>query len=197
MDFESVLDLFTFCNIIILMNVLDPRTYEVGPIPQRSRKSGSELWEKHDLNTIPAMERYQMAHARGLCFDILHWFFTTHELFDKETSLPINGFNDVAMTYLAHQGSVILAYKRQASVDECTTPCQANDVDRQLHLCFQNYSEIPQVLPTTMKDHHSTLLFPEPHKYFVRKLDNPKSYSRKHLRPRGPGRQWLTSSLEF
>jgi hypothetical protein len=183
-DFDSVLDLFTFCNLIILMNVLDPRTYAA--LPQMSGESTLELWKNHDRNSIPATERYQMAHARGLCWDILRWFFTAYEIFDKESGQAIEGFNEVAMAYLAHQASVILAYKREALMNGLDDGgCKVKDVEHQLKLCFESYGEIPCILLTTINGNGS-LTFPESDKYMVRKLDEPQPHQCKWLLiPRG------------
>lgn len=97
-----------------MMNILDRRTYVLVPlIPGLSKKSAIGLMAKHDANSIPAKERYEMAHARGRCLEILCWFFSVYEIFDKDVDEPIDGFNQVAMHYLAHQGSTILEFKRR------------------------------------------------------------------------------------
>ena len=79
-DFDSVLDLLTFCNIMVMANVLDLRTYV--PAAGVSEEFASSL--KHDANGIPAKERYEMAYARGHCWDIIRWLFYSYEIYNKE-----------------------------------------------------------------------------------------------------------------
>lgn len=98
---------------MIMANVLDLRTYEIAP--GESEESASALWEKHDANAILPKERYEMAYARGHCWDVLLWFFNDYEIFDKETGEPIDGFNLVAMRYLVQQASAIIGFNLKAS----------------------------------------------------------------------------------
>ena len=175
--FEGALDLLTFCNLMILANVLDSRTYE--PLP------GDEdsLLTDHDVNEIPDEERYEMAYARGRCLDILHWFFHKYEIFDKESGLAIDGFQEIGMGYLAHQGTLIIHFKKMATKNMkkyAPSPITTNAVSQQVALCFESYPDIPttrHVLPGG----EGNLAFPNPEKYGVRLVDGSEAYQCKHL----------------
>jgi hypothetical protein len=165
-DFNSVLDLFTFCNMIIMMNVLDLRTYI------ESEEAGKGLLEEHDVNSIPSLERYEMAHARGRCWDILLWFFSAYEIFDKDSGEPIDGFKEVAMRYLAHQGSAIIQFKSRALKSKLDDGAwfTLKSLSRQMTLCFCSYTHIPPLSLSVVFREPSSLAFPDSQRYGVRKL---------------------------
>lgn len=179
-DFNSVLDLFTFCNLMVMMNVLDFRTYL--PVEGVPASVGNELWDKHDANSIQATERYEMAYARGRCWDIYSWFFTVYELFDKDSGETIDGMDDVAMVYLTHQASAILEFKRRAM------KCGLDDerwgsmglIEKQIKLCFLGLVDVPPIVPLD-SDSDVSLAFPDANKYGVRKLGEIGPYERKSV----------------
>jgi hypothetical protein len=166
------------------MNVLDLRTYKAHP--GLSGKSGFDQWTKNDLNSIPAIERYEMAHARGLCLDILRWFFREYEIFEKESDESIDGFTEVAMQYLAHQASVILVCKKKA-VDndvEDGVLCSVKKLDRQMKLCFQDHKLLGNIDldgDDEDGDDNLSLAFPDVGLYGVRKLEKRRSHKCKGL----------------
>lgn len=180
--FTSVLDLFTFCNLLFLMNVLDFRTYQDAPT------ASTILRHTHDINAIPNAERYQMALARGCCFDILHWFFTEYEITEKATNEPIDGFKEVAMEYLSHQASTILAYKKMVLFElgsmkdpSLSQGCSRAALQKQIDLCFQNHKDIPTIKILAIdKDKHLSLAFPNRNRYAVRKLEKSRSHQCKY-----------------
>lgn len=176
-DFDSVLNLLAFCNLMILANVLDHRTYErVGGVIE---ENSTGLY--HDVNSIPAKERYEMAYARGRCWDILHWFFNSYEIFNKESGDAVDGFNLVAMRYLAQQGSAIIDFKRKAveSKIEEGSNFSVTDVATQIMFCFQNFKDIPEITPAD-PDTVVSLAFPDPQRYGVRSLVPLEPYNCKH-----------------
>ena len=144
--FDSVLDLFMFCNLLFLFNVLDFRTYQDAPDISAVHR------HLHDVNAIPPAERYQMALARGCCFDILRWFFTEYEVTEKATNEPIDGFEEVVMEYLSHQASTILAYKKKALIEmgkvhdgSLSQVCSNVTLEKQINLCIRNHKDIPAI----------------------------------------------------
>lgn len=182
-EFNSVLDLFTFCNLMVMANILDVRTYETAP--GASEESASALLEKHDANGIPAKERYEMAYVRGCCFDILCWFFHVYIIFDKETGETIDGFNQVAMQYLAQQASAIIEFKRKALIttkEDCGSSFTLQSVVRQIELCFRYFEDIPAVIPAA-PDSGVSLAFSDAQRYGVRQVDplSRKPYKCKHV----------------
>lgn len=179
-EFNSVLDLFTLCNLMILANVLDLRTHQPPLMTPQSR--AVDVWEKHDVNMVPAIERYEIAHARGRCWDILRWFFSAYEIFDKGVGEPINGFDHVAMAYLSHQASAILEFKKRAlkSLLDNGKQVSLKSLERQIKLCLRSYGEIPPIpVASPAIDGELSLAFPEAQKYGVRKLATPRFYERK------------------
>lgn len=177
-DFDSLLNLLTFCNLVIMANVLDSRTYEKDP-----GASDSVALSKHDANAIPVKERYAMAYARGRCWDILFWVFHKYEVFDKETGEMIDGFSQVAMRYLAHLGSTIIEFKRR-SVESQMDPelFTVKALTRQVKHCFKSY-DCDDVLPMEPSDAEgvASLAFPDEEKYGVRASVSPKPFSRKYF----------------
>lgn len=169
LDFDSVLDLFSFCNLMIMANVLDLRTYDAVP----------GVAAKHDVNGISTKERYEMSYARGRCWDILHWFFSAYEIFDKGTDEAVDGFKLVAMQYLWQQGMAILEFKRKA-LEADPSHFGVEAVERQLKFCFLPIYSIPNITRPA-PDSAVSLAFPEPQKYGVRKLDVPKTHECKHV----------------
>jgi hypothetical protein len=164
-SFEGVLDLLTFCNLMILANVLDPRTYQFAPGGTHKDHC------LHDVNGIPAKERYEMTYARGRCWDIILWFFSKYEIFEKESGLGIDGHKQVAMRYLSDQGSAILEYKRRAdkNIAEYGSPHTLKALTEQMKLCFMNFAEIPEVT-TPPPGSLVSLAFPHPERYGVREM---------------------------
>jgi hypothetical protein len=160
---------------MIMGNVLDLRTYVVAEV-----KGAFDLQANHDVNIIPALERYEMSHARGRCWDILGWFFSSYEIFDKANNELIDGFTQVAMPYLAHQASVILEYKKRAL--ECRADAgsyfKSKDLEKQIRLCFSGYKEIPSITPFG-PEADLDLAFPGAEGFGVRKLVLPQPFERK------------------
>lgn len=160
------------------MNVLDFRTYQAfNPSPEEAVPNISE---ECDLNSIPILERYQMAYARGRCMDILRWFFTEYEIYSVETGLPVNGYLEVAMAHLTWQASVIKEYKQRAIVAGLDDGSRfaAKALEHQISLCFQEYPEALQAMPKEFPPSSRTLSldWPNPEKYGVRKLEYPIPY---------------------
>jgi hypothetical protein len=162
--------------MVILMNVLDLRTYQE---PKESFGINASDWSTYDLNNIPVVERYEIAYARGRCFDILNWFFTSYELYNTATGLAIDGFKEVAMAHLARQAYVIHNYKTKALKDRLDdgTLCGVKALDLQIKLCFEGRKEVLQIMPTKTQleaeDDCMSMAWPSPEKYHVRKLVTP------------------------
>ena len=81
-------------------DILDYRTYEKEP-----GVSNSVTLTKHDANAIPAKEKYEIAYTQGHCWEILFWIFHYCKVFDKKTEEGIDGFINIAISYLGHLGS--------------------------------------------------------------------------------------------
>lgn len=159
-----------------MLNVLDLRTYAYSDsVP---KKNQHELWKKKDVNLIPPMERFEMAHARGRCWDLLNWFFYTYELFDRESGKPIEGFNKVSMDYLAHQASTIIKLKYKAwkwRIDG-TEHFSTDSLITQMKLCFKDSNiDLPEI-SFSAPEAQLSLAFPDAEKYGVRKHRTPMNF---------------------
>ena len=136
-----------------------------------------------------------MTLARGCCLDILHWFFTEYEITDKATDEPIDGFKEVAMEYLSHQASTILAYKKKALMelgnlkvkdDSLSQVCSCLALEKQINLGFENHKDIPIIkLLAIDGDEPLSLAFPNRDRYGVRKLGESRSHQCKYSLRRG------------
>lgn len=157
-----------------MLNVLDLRSYAYSEdVP---KNNAHELWKNKDVNSIPPMERYEMAHARGRCWDLLRWFFYEYELFDRKSGKPIEGFDKVAQDYLVHQASTIIQLKNRAS--KCrldSKDLSVDDLTRQIKLCFKDHIVFPQI-PTPAPDMQLSLTFPDAERYGVRKQVLPMNF---------------------
>ncbi|KAJ3500229.1 hypothetical protein NLJ89_g9887 [Agrocybe chaxingu] len=106
---QGVVDLLTLCNLNILGNVLDHRTYsapnqqEDAPISDGERRRWMEL----DVNDVPLDERNHMRYARGMSLHVFGWV-RAHMSF---VYAPISEAVDLPALYLAHQALVLEKYK--------------------------------------------------------------------------------------
>lgn len=189
---DGVLDLLTFCNMMIMANVLDSRTYEPAP------GSTQYLMDMYDVNAIPAKERQQMAYARGRCWDILRWFFHKYEIYDKELDFAIDGFHEIGMGYLAHQRTMILDFKRISTKklkDYLSSPVPTKSLSRQMTLCFEGYPDIRRKIPHVLPGGEGKLAFPKREMYGVRLVEGSKPYRCKRLFFGGGIESWLKGSI--
>lgn len=157
-----------------MMNVLDLRTYDA---PENTTY---DLWYSYDVNVIPAKERYEMSHARGRCWEILLWFFSVNEIFDKDTGEHIDGFKEVAMSYLSHQSSTIIHCKKGALKNGLDSGeyFSLENLERQMNSCFRGYEHILSITPLA-PDRQLSLAFPDAERYGVRRLVGGHRYKRK------------------
>ena len=162
-----------------MMNVLDLRTYNT--VNGESDKAGLDLLEKHDVNNIPAIERYEMAYARGRCWDLLFWFFSAYEIFNQDDGEGIDGCSEIAMSYLWHQSQTIIKCKKMAlksGLDDGTW-FTLKSLERQMKLCLDDYNITKTMFAAVDPDMAISLAFPDPHRYGVRKLAEAKHYGGK------------------
>jgi hypothetical protein len=118
LEFKSFLDVVTLCNLIILTNALDGRTYH-----------------SDDSASISAEERLSIIYTRGRCIDLLDWMDQKYRLRDP-FSQEIDRCSWFFREYLFQQTSVIRSYKIQAGSDEIlsTGKCTAKQVSEQLDM---------------------------------------------------------------
>jgi hypothetical protein len=126
-----------------------------------------------------------MTDARGCCYDIFLWFSSEYELYDLTTGSTTNGLK-LALEYLSHQASVILAYKKKALNQETvkdgsdSSVCTIEYLETQINLCFQKHKEIPPIKILAIDgDEQLSLALTNKDLYGVRKLEVPRPYEGK------------------
>ena len=108
---SGALDLFAFCFLVILGNILDFHTY--------TNASGDPLEEAqaYDQNGIALEERVNICQARGVCLELLHWWESKYRIINPPA---IYSATDTALTtcLIVGQAATLLKYKASAEKDE-------------------------------------------------------------------------------
>jgi hypothetical protein len=123
-DFKSLLDVVTLCNLVILMNVLDGRTYQ-------SDEAGS----------LSVQERLSCIYTRGKCIDLLNWIDERYRLRDPFTN-EFDRCSWMMRQYFFQQISVIKSYKNDAENEgilgsDSALNCSAKRVSKELDMVAQ------------------------------------------------------------
>lgn len=141
--FEGVLDLFSLCNLVILGNVLDFRTYSAPNqgVDVKATPVQRERMQKYDHNAIPYEEREASVFARGVCVQILHWFDAHFEIQDSRTGKQIQ--ENVAASHLARQAIALQTYKEAAVANEVNGAphCTPSNLKRQIENALKVYDD--------------------------------------------------------
>lgn len=159
--------------------MLDSRTYENDP----GAFDPSRSIAKHDANAIPLRERKGMAYARGRCMELIFWVTHTYDIFNKETGEEIDGYQEVAMSYLSHLGSTIIEFKRRAQESEMDNEndgLTVKTLTRQVQLCFKGFADIPPLKKADAKG-EASLTFPDKESFGVRKKVTRQAFICKHF----------------
>jgi hypothetical protein len=120
-------DFVTLCNVVILFNVLDSRTYGT---PDQTEDDSLRI-KRHDCNTISDDDRRKFVYARGMSLELLRWVATKFVVFDdySREEYSMQEWQDIHMTQL---GLYMLQYlehwiKEESQTDNPQLP--AIDVD--------------------------------------------------------------------
>lgn len=143
MTFEGVLDLLSLCNLVILGNVLDHRTYSApnqDPYAEANAVQMKRI-EQHDHNAIPFEEREASVYARGLCIQMLHWFVAHFEIRDSRTGKKID--ENIAASHLARQAIALQAYKKAATANKIrgAPHCTLSNLKHQIQNALTIYDD--------------------------------------------------------
>ena len=133
----------TLCFVVILSNVLDPRTYRyhgqgdhqnVEDITQEMR----DQMEFFDLNDMDTLERRRCWFFRGLAWRILSWIEVNFDIIESDGT-KIDFIEDFVTPCFRGRVEVILKYKAKASESEIegTPGCSYELLQRQLSACFE------------------------------------------------------------
>ena len=138
--FEGVLNLLSLCNVVILSNVLDARTYRAPNQRPEHDATPKELRRmmEYDLNAFSRQEREAACFARGICLQLLFWFNATYRVWDRRTDEELA---DPGAYLLAKQAeAIIVAKRRNEEVGIPGVPhCTADLLKRQLINVLQHY----------------------------------------------------------
>lgn len=142
-EFKSFLDVVTLCNLVILMNVLDGRTYH-----------------SDESTSISAEERLSCIYTRGKCIDLLNWMDQKYRLRDPFTQ-ETDRCSWMVQEYLFHQISVIRTYKKEAENNgicgsDSARNCTAEQVSKELKMVAKlfpgtnNKQSLPSMASTSL-----------------------------------------------
>lgn len=128
-------NLFSLYIMMILLNVLDPDTYEY-----------PDLALIHcDQNRIPLIERTASMYARGKAEDLLDAFFARYQVVDSDSgSICDRPFNQIILPHLVRLRATLLKYKEATlqnqsfSNSSCNFTRFQSQLDQALE-CFDSY----------------------------------------------------------
>lgn len=110
---RGFVDFLTLCNLGILFNSLDIRSYQLS-IPDG--KNDTEVlrnarFREYDFNAIPFIDRGRNVYARGLSLELLRWVHTHFELKPINHDGSVKNPRQFYFTYIIEQALCILQYK--------------------------------------------------------------------------------------
>jgi hypothetical protein len=132
---REVLNLLSLCNLVLLANALDPRTYSVGVSVERKIVN-----RQFDGNNIPFNERRSIWHCRSVCLDMFRWFREHYVV--RKCGEDV----DLVSIYLVQQAQAILVYKHHAgrleysSTDDCDLSKLTKQIGAAVELDPTSYS---------------------------------------------------------
>ncbi|KDR68714.1 hypothetical protein GALMADRAFT_256536 [Galerina marginata CBS 339.88] len=108
----GLLDFLTLCNIGILFNVLDRRTYEPSTVDSLQA-------QEYDWNTIPDYERQRFVYARGLSLELLHWLASKFAVMDvRDNAGKMLDIETMHSSHIIQQGLYILQHLERRVEEE-------------------------------------------------------------------------------
>lgn len=138
---QGLLDLLSLCNLVILGNVLDHRTYSA---PNQDAETEATPRQRnrmdlYDHNAMPSQERDSSVYARGVCIQMLHWCMAHFEIQDSRTGRIID--ENVAASHLVRQAIALQKYKNVATSKgiKGAPHCTPADLDRQIGNALKTY----------------------------------------------------------
>ena len=113
----GVIDFLTLCNMGILFNVLDRRTYG------ESDMSYLDIlrMDKYDYNRISDEDRRRYVYARGLSLELVHWLNSKLIVTGVEGNVNPQEtleIEDLQVQYITQQGCTMLQYLNTWIVEE-------------------------------------------------------------------------------
>lgn len=150
---DGVVDFFALCILGIFCNILDTRTYQCGP-DSTPPKFLEKFHIEDDTNNISVEERHKCIRTRGLAYDLVFWFFETHEVTDNDAHRPL----DRATWFVPHLVQVTTAMVLYVeSYQDSHSNIIEDEFRYQVTLCFEGEHDIQVELEKAWQEaSHST-----------------------------------------
>lgn len=112
---DSVLDMLSACNLAILSNALDFRTYtHPKQVDDETLNDEHKMqMDVYDRNSLSDADRTGCVYARGLALDLFNWFADNYVLKDESRNESMSTLLAL-MNNLAHQAYSVWVTKEQA-----------------------------------------------------------------------------------
>ena len=107
--FDGIINFLLLCNLVILGNILDFRTYLApNQPPERDMTPAEqEVLDSYDQNKIPKQERVAMMFYRGLAFKVIEWIKLHFDFWNPEGEAI-----DLPLHYLTQQLLALSEYQQ-------------------------------------------------------------------------------------
>lgn len=152
-DFDSVMDLFSLINTILLMPAYDRRMY---PSVEGRAEPGQELSRGDSM-------LYQL--ARQLALRVGNWFFSKYQLLAAGRTRILGGRDDFWCVSLLHSANMLVRYNSRAERNLIPTTHTTDQVRKQLRYCLQPFEqEIQDYLSLPTSSPEDMVLFLDPEK---------------------------------
>jgi hypothetical protein len=150
-------DFLTLCNIGILFNVLDGRTYGEPGISYQDIL----LMDKFDYNLIPDEDRHKYVYARGISLELVSWLNSWLIVTDIEGNanpLEILEIEDLQVQYITRQGLTMSQYletwvaEEQKKDDPRNPTVDMDSLEKQLEWAMDTIPWIESSWSDTLKE---------------------------------------------
>lgn len=174
-EMDGLINLLSLCNLVILGNVLDFRTYSAPNQGENDSLTGiqKELMEKYDRNNIPRDERRAICYARGIAFEIFKWIRVNLNIID-----PLgHSVKDLPSQFLVKQLRTLLQYKTNAVAAELpgVPHCTISFLQRQIDNVVKSNELIHKEWKKQARDPiNSSLAFGKTQGYMLTMNDTPE-----------------------
>ena len=173
-NFDSVLNFFTFCNLIILQNVLDPLTYIYSHQGNISDLTEDQIktMDLYDFNAMSLHDRRRATYARGLCKHLISWLSSQYR-FTSESGDVVDG-SKLFYFYLGTQAAALFVYKRLAEAEGVrgVPGCTQATLRRQIEWCIERSPHCLKAFSMSIQHDFKVLGYTGP-KYCVEKKPGP------------------------
>ena len=131
-----MLNLLTLCFLVILSNVLDPRTYLINEGDDTEQKM-----DYFDYNQLSALDRRRCTFFRGMAWHILTWIQENFDFTDASDGTKYHFFTDIVYQMFQCQSQAILNYKAKALERgiQGAQGCTYKWLQTQINSCFEDH----------------------------------------------------------